>query len=67
MLDATLNPAIERAPASVRGLCAHEVAYCVLTGLEQRLIARGLLFEARKAHRLRDALPVDPAGHRPST
>jgi len=63
MLDARLNPAIDRAPASVRGLCAHEVAYCVLTRLEQRLIACECLFEARKANRLRDALPVGTAGH----
>lgn len=62
MLDARLDPASERPPASVRGLCAHEVAWCALTRLEQRFIARDRLFEARKAHRLRDVLQMDTAG-----
>ncbi len=35
----------------------------MLTSLEQRLIARNRLFEAHKAHRLRAAVPVAPAGH----
>lgn len=62
MLDARLVPVGERPPPSVRGLCAHEIAFCVLSGLERRFIARDRLFEARMAARLRDVLPDLPDG-----
>ena len=48
-------------PDRVRRHCAHEVAFCVLTGLAERFARAGRRSPARLALALRLALPVDEA------
>jgi Transglutaminase-like superfamily len=47
------------APVRVRAHCAHEVAFCVLSGLRRRFAREGAAAEARRAGRLSLALPID--------
>lgn len=51
------------APVKVRAHCAHEVAFCLLSGLTRRFAHRGAAAEARHAGRLRLSLPVDERLH----
>ena len=59
LLDAALPQGCPRAPGRIRGHCAHEVAFCVLTGLARDHARRGRHADARHACRLRLALPID--------
>jgi hypothetical protein len=52
-LEATAVP-----PAAVRRHCAHEVGFCVLTGLVAAFLADGRIGDARLASRLRLELPM---------
>jgi len=45
-------------PAQVIGHCHHELAYCTLTGLGRSLADHGQLQAARRASRLKLALPI---------
>jgi len=63
LLDARLREGCGAAPRHIRGLCPHEVAFCVLTGLARRYAAQKRHREARHAARLRLALPIDPDLH----
>jgi hypothetical protein len=47
------------AATRVRRHCAHEVGFCVLTGLVASFLAEGRATEARLASRLRLQLPMD--------
>jgi hypothetical protein len=59
LLDARLGD--DPCPDHVRRHCAHEVAFCVLTGLAERFARAGRRSPARLALALRLALPVDEA------
>jgi hypothetical protein len=61
LLDARLSEHDDPCPRHVRRHCAHEVAFCVLTGLAERFARAGLRSPARLALALRLALPVDEA------
>lgn len=60
LLDAALRDGSGR-PARVLAHCAHDLAYCALTGLSRSLAECGQLLSARRATRLKLALPI--AGH----
>jgi hypothetical protein len=59
LLDARLSA--HPCPDRVRRHCAHEVAFCVLTGLAERFARARRHSPARLALALRLALPVDAA------
>lgn len=61
LLDARLSAHDDPCPDHVRRHCAHEVAFCVLTGLAERFARAGRRSPARLALALRLALPVDEA------
>jgi hypothetical protein len=61
LLDARLSAQADPCPDRVRRHCAHEVAFCVLTGLAERFARAGRRSPARLALALRLALPVDEA------
>jgi hypothetical protein len=61
LLDARLSGHDEPCPERVRRHCAHEVAFCVLTGLAERFARARRRSPARLALALRLALPVDGA------
>ncbi len=61
LLDARLSAHADPCPSRVRRHCAHEVAFCVLTGLAERFARAGRRSPARLALALRLALPVDEA------
>jgi regulator of sirC expression with transglutaminase-like and TPR domain len=61
LLDARLSAHADPCPDRVRRHCAHEVAFCVLTGLAERFARAGRRSPARLALALRLALPVDEA------
>jgi hypothetical protein len=61
LLDARLSAHAEGCPDRVRRHCAHEVAFCALTGLAERFARGGRRSRARLALALRIALPVDDA------
>jgi len=61
LLDARLSLHDDPCPDRVRRHCAHEVAFCVLTGLAERFARIGRRSPARLALALRLALPVDEA------
>jgi regulator of sirC expression with transglutaminase-like and TPR domain len=61
LLDARLSGHAEPCPERVRRHCAHEVAFCALTGLAERFARAGRRSPARLALALRLALPVDEA------
>ena len=61
LLDARLSAHAEPCPDRVRRHCAHEVAFCALTGLAERFARSGRRSRARLALTLRIALPVDEA------
>jgi hypothetical protein len=61
LLDARLSAHDDPRPDHVRRHCAHEVAFCVLTGLAERFARAGRRSPARLALALRLALPVDEA------
>jgi hypothetical protein len=61
LLDARLSGHADKCPDHVRRHCAHEVAFCVLTGLAERFAHAGHRGPARKALAMRLALPVDEA------
>jgi hypothetical protein len=63
LLDARMRFRWPDAPVLVRAHCAHEVAFCVLSGLMQRFARQGEAAQARHAGRLRLALPVDERLH----
>jgi Transglutaminase-like superfamily len=64
LLDAHRGFGWPDAPMRVRGHCAHEVAFCLLSGLTRRFARHGAAAEARHAGRLRLALPIDERLHR---
>jgi hypothetical protein len=59
LLDARLSEHADPCPGRVRRHCAHEVAFCALTGLAERFARAGRRSPARLALALRLALPVD--------
>jgi Transglutaminase-like superfamily len=61
LLDARLSGHDDPCPDRVRRHCAHEIAFCALTGLAERFARSGLRSRARLALALRLALPVDEA------
>ena len=61
LLDARLSAQADPCPDRVRRHCAHEVAFCALTGLAERFAREGRRSRARLALALRIALPVDEA------
>jgi Transglutaminase-like superfamily len=61
LLDARLSTCDDASPDRVRRHCAHEIAFCALTGLAERFARCGLRSRARLALALRLALPVDEA------
>jgi regulator of sirC expression with transglutaminase-like and TPR domain len=61
LLDARLSANDDRCPDHVRRHCAHELAFCALTGLAERFARAGRRSPARLALALRLALPVDEA------
>jgi regulator of sirC expression with transglutaminase-like and TPR domain len=61
LLDARLSRHADPCPDRVRRHCAHEIAFCVLTGLAERFARAGRRSPARLALALRLALPVDGA------
>jgi hypothetical protein len=61
LLDARLSAHDDPCPDRVRRHCAHEVAFCTLTGLAERFARAGRRSPARLALALRLALPVDRA------
>jgi hypothetical protein len=61
LLDARLSAHDDPRPDHVRRHCAHELAFCVLTGLAERFARAGRRSPARLALALRLALPVDEA------
>jgi regulator of sirC expression with transglutaminase-like and TPR domain len=61
LLDARLSRHADPCHDRVRRHCAHEVAFCVLTGLAERFARAGRRSPARLALALRLALPVDGA------
>lgn len=61
LLDARLSNHDDPCPEHVRRHCAHEVAFCVLTGLAERFARARRRSPARLALALRLALPVDGA------
>jgi hypothetical protein len=61
LLDTRLSACEDRSPTHVRRHCAHELAFCVLTGLAERFARAGDRSPARLALALRLALPVDGA------
>jgi regulator of sirC expression with transglutaminase-like and TPR domain len=61
LLDARLSAHADPCPDRVRRHCAHEVAFCVLTGLAERFARADRRSPARLALALRLALPVDAA------
>jgi hypothetical protein len=61
LLDARLSAHADPCPDRVRRHCAHEVAFCVLTGLAERFARARRRSPARLALALRLALPVDGA------
>ena len=61
LLDARLSAHQDPCPDRVRRHCAHEVAFCVLTGLAERFARAHRRSPARLALALRLALPVDGA------
>jgi transglutaminase superfamily protein len=61
LLDARLSGHDDPCPDRVRRHCAHEIAFCVLTGLAERFARAGRRSPARLALALRLALPVDGA------
>ena len=61
LLDARLSGHADPCPDHVRRHCAHEVAFCVLTGLAERFARTHRRSPARLALALRLALPVDGA------
>jgi hypothetical protein len=62
VLDARLSEGSMEAPAELRAACAHELAFCVLCGLDTVFTMQGREGDARHAGRLRQALPVAPRG-----
>jgi hypothetical protein len=61
LLDARLSAHADPCPDRVRRHCAHEVAFCALTGLAERFARAGRRSPARLALALRLSLPVDDA------
>jgi len=61
LLDARLSAHDDPCPDRVRRHCAHEVAFCALTGLAERFTRTRRQSPARLALALRLALPVDNA------
>jgi hypothetical protein len=61
LLDTRLSGHADPCPERVRRHCAHEVAFCALTGLAERFARAGRRSPARLALALRLALPVDEA------
>ena len=61
LLDARLSAHDDPCPEHVRRHCAHEIAFCVLTGLAERFARANRRSPARLALALRLALPVDGA------
>jgi hypothetical protein len=61
LLDARLSGHDDPCPDRVRRHCAHEVAFCVLTGLAERFARTRRRSPARLALALQLALPVDGA------
>ena len=61
LMDARLSACEEPCPDRVRRHCAHEIAFCALTGLAERFARTGRRSPARLALALRLALPVDEA------
>jgi Transglutaminase-like superfamily len=59
LLDARLSAHDDPCPDHVRRHCAHELAFCALTGLAERFARAGRRSPARLALALRLALPVD--------
>jgi hypothetical protein len=59
LLDAHRGFDWPNAPVRVRAHCAHEVAFCLLSGLTRRFARQGAAAEARQAGGLRLALPID--------
>jgi hypothetical protein len=59
LLDAHRGFGWPDAPVKVRAHCAHEVAFCLLSGLTRRFARHGAAAEARHAGGLRLALPID--------
>jgi Transglutaminase-like superfamily len=59
LLDARLSAHDDPSPSRVRRHCAHEVAFCVLTGLAERFARADRRSPARLAMAMRLALPVD--------
>ena len=59
LLDTRLGDDDGLTPSRVRRHCAHEVAFCVLTGLAERFARAEQREPARRALALRLALPVD--------
>jgi hypothetical protein len=59
LVDACLSAQEDACPERVRRHCAHEVAFCVLTGLAERFARADRRSRARLALALRIALPVD--------
>jgi Transglutaminase-like superfamily len=64
LLDADRGFDWPDAPVRVRAHCAHEVAFCLLTGLTRRFARHGAPAEARHAGLLSLALPIDERLHR---
>jgi hypothetical protein len=64
LLDAHRGFGWPDTPMRVRAHCAHEVAFCLLSGLTRRFARQGAADEARHAARLRLALPIDERLHR---
>jgi regulator of sirC expression with transglutaminase-like and TPR domain len=61
LLDARLSASEDQSPEHLRRHCAHELAFCALTGLAERFARAGDRSPARLALALRLALPVDGA------
>ena len=61
LLDARLSAQDDPCPDRVRRHCAHEIAFCALTGLAERFAREERRSRARPALALRIALPVEEA------
>jgi hypothetical protein len=60
LLDAALADS-PQAPTQVRAHCRHELAYWTLTAISRGFVGRGQLVHARRATRLKLALPIGDA------